>query len=157
VKIRNKFSGIVSSERADIAKAMIRQGMAEALEPEQQDTEPGKLPKYDPSRIPQPTWSVSIEGNVRKELCIRMELPGLVALYSGHPKNINSTVSWPGGQRWLSGFGRECPAEIATQYSRQWKDNEQLRAVVPFNPDVQQAFSSKVNDDQAADLAARPR
>ena len=70
MKIRNLFSGVVTNERADIARALIRQGMAEASEPD--PTMPSKPGEFTP---PAPQWAVLLhDGHEARSLSYSLAL-----------------------------------------------------------------------------------
>jgi hypothetical protein len=134
VKIRNLFTGIVSSERADIARALIRQGLCEALEADTNAPEGegvSKLPpKFNAANFVKldPAWEVTVLGDHdQKVLAIRMTLGSAVYSYTGKPEHANAKVVWDGGGRYVSGFGREIPGDILKLYTEQWNRNRNLR------------------------------
>jgi hypothetical protein len=129
-RIKSLLNCEVSNVRADIAREMIKLGVATALDP--LDTSEGsRLPKYQPAAVPEPSWEVCVHNGSQgaKTLCIRMTLPNVVVDYTGSPADANRRLEWQGGGRWLNGFGREVPTEILKIYNRQYKDNPSLRGI----------------------------
>jgi hypothetical protein len=134
MKIKNLFSGVVTNERADMARALVRQGLAEALEPDTGDEKNAYLPAKCTASKPVVLWDVITRHKATGggELAIQLVVNGASPLfYLGKPENVNKRQEWEGGGRWLSGLGRECPEEIVKLYKKQWKSNENLRAPVP--------------------------
>ena len=132
MKIKNLFTGVVSSERADIARALIRQGLCEALEPDAPEGEGvSKLPpKFNAATFVKldPQWEVAVLGDHdQKVLAIRMTLGSAVYSYSGQPKHANAKIEWDGGGRFVNGFGRAIPESILKLYTEQWNSNPNLR------------------------------
>lgn len=129
-------NGEVSSVRNDLGRELVRAGIAIVLEPDTDDgvvhagNESYRLPKYGDARIPQPSFSVELLHNQmtnNRYLAVVMVLGEQRITYIGPPKEINDRVTWPGGGRWLNGFGRECPADVAKEYDKRWKENDDLR------------------------------
>lgn len=151
MKIKNLFSGIVTNERVDIARALIRQGMAEALEPDTGDT-PAR-PTHKPGSVGAPSWEVGtyelpVTGG--HELRVVMKILGQTYYYNGKPEDANARVTWDGGSRYLSGLGREIPATILDEYRRQYKSNSNIRGVSPmYGADAAKAFSGAANQRMA--------
>lgn len=166
MKIKNKFTGVVSNERADIARAMIRQGMAEALEPDTGDdgvvragNETYRLPQPGDYKPPKVEWSVVIvERSVGpkdavqtwrilaiQRAAIRQHVTGgFVDLqHCMLPPEFVHDKKYHTGERFCSAFGCPVPPEILESYKKQWKANEQLRAPyegrpAPNRPDAKQ-------------------
>jgi len=63
----------------------------------------------------------------KKVVAIRMDYGKTVAHYFGKPELINARKEWPGGGRYLNGFGCAVPDEIVREYAKVWKKNEDLR------------------------------
>jgi hypothetical protein len=112
-----------------IAEGLIAAGLAEQIVSES---------KPIPAPIPAPEWAVEFfEANQssnssyapNKLVCITMRIGRGFIHYFGHPQLVNAIHSWDGGQRYLSGFGRECPEEIRALYERNWNDHPECRAV----------------------------
>jgi hypothetical protein len=134
VKIKNLFTGVVSNERADIARALIRQGLCEALEADTNAPEGegvSKLPpKFNAANFVKldPAWEVTVLGDHdQKVLAIRMTLGRAVYNYTGQPEHANAKAVWDGGGRYVNGFGREIPESILKLYTEQWNDNPNHR------------------------------
>jgi hypothetical protein len=156
MKIRIIASGEIRHIDNSTGSALVSAGLAEALS--NPDDKPGRLPKYGDARPAEPLWEVSVvKGSARNELAILMTILGQTHQFQGDPDTANAKVTWDGGFRYVNGLGREIPEEILRQYRKAWKSNLDIRPVAGFNPEAQAHFSSKVNEDQASDLAARPR
>jgi hypothetical protein len=135
-RIKSTLTGEVSNVRGDIARELIKMGVATAIDPlELADMPaPGK-PKYKAAAPPEPSWDVTTikratrgnDGGEYPELVIRMEIIGQVYNWSGQPKYANAVARWDGGQRYLSGFGRPVPDEVLARYEHLWKKNPQWR------------------------------
>jgi hypothetical protein len=128
--IKSLLNGEVSNVRADIAREMIKLGVATALDPlDTSEGEGSRLPKYQPAVMPEPSWEVCVHNGAQgaKTLCIRMTLPNVTVDYFGLPADANRRHEWRGGGRYLNGFGREVPADIVKLYTRQHKENPSLR------------------------------
>lgn len=124
MRIKNLITGVVSTERADIAKALIRQGLCQAVESDGTIEPPGE----PPYRLPRPgdfkaaaaKWAVMVyestgEVDARKFLVIKLEFLNQVIFYAGAPDAIRQI----GGQT--------PPKEIVAKYKRQWEANPDLR------------------------------
>jgi len=158
-RIKSNLTGEVSNVRGDIARELIKMGVATALESLGPDTEgsPSRLPKYQPAVVPEPQWQVLIRNNSddTKVLVIRMTLPNMVADYFGPPADVNRKIAWPGGFRWANGFGRAVPDEILSDYNRQYKRNEGIRGVAFGLP--QDVNTGPSNETMAANKEACDR
>ncbi len=151
VKIKNKFSGVVSSERADIARAMIRQGMAEALEPDTGES-PSGLPKPGDYRPPQRNWSIDLiaafdlQDPVKKWLAIRCDFHNSVTFCTAAPDAVHNRKTWD-GKPFCSSFGVCVPPEMLDQYRKQWKASPHLRAPLPERPSCPENESMKAKKE----------
>jgi hypothetical protein len=127
-RIKSLLNGEVSNVRGDIAREMVKLGVATALDAlEAPNESPSKLPRYNPESVPEPQWEVVTTGVTQHELVIRMTLLGGVYHYSGSPENANRKISWDGGFRYANNFGREIPRQILAQYAAAWKSSPDLR------------------------------
>lgn len=155
MQIKNLFTGIVTNERADIARALIRQGLAEALNPKdlQEDAPAGPPKGYKPGSAAQPHWEVGtyplpVSGGA--ELRIVMQILGQTYFYNGHPDRADARATWDGGFRYLNGLGRAVPDDILAEYKRQWKSNSNIRGVSPmYGAETVKAFSAASNRQMA--------
>jgi hypothetical protein len=125
VKIKNLFSGIVTTERADIARALIRQGMAEAMEPDAGDSllpKPGQF-KLAPPRF----WVATFKTHSGDEyLSIFIEVGSVIRRYSGPPTAVHNRRDHT-GREFCSALGFPVPQAIRDEYAAAWKRNERLR------------------------------
>jgi len=131
-RIKSNLTGEVSNVRGDIARELIKMGVATALESLGPDSpgEGSRLPKpTDPIVKLNPKWEVCVHTGREdgKTLCIRMCLGNSVVDYFGSPDAANARREWKGGGRWLNGFGMAVPPEILKQYARSYKENPSLR------------------------------
>jgi hypothetical protein len=154
MKIRVLASGEIRHIENGLGSVLLSAGLAELLSKEEPPA-PGKLPKYQPKPVT-PVWEVVVIGNLHKELAIQMTILGQTYQYTGLPADANRKISWDGGFRWYSGFGREIPSDVLRRYAESWKDNPELRPL-GASAEVQQAFSSHENEIQEADRIARGR
>jgi hypothetical protein len=127
MKIKNVITGVISNERADIARALIRQGLCEVIggdegdgtvtAPSRMGHETYRLPKPGDAVIPQPEFAVlEYSGAERTFLVIQLRIGARVDLWSGDPKKIPARVGgWP------------VPKEIAAEYKTQFKRFPALR------------------------------
>ena len=163
MKVRNKITGIVSTERADIANALIRQGLCEKIEEgirvDEQTGQEYRLPR--PGDVPAPApeeWSVVLTGGLQTDrvLAIQLKVGRAITLYSGHPKFINAKREWQGGCRYIH-FGRQVPEAFAREYARRWKANEELRG--PYDrgeaPNWDQQAATNRADKERLEAQAR--
>jgi hypothetical protein len=130
-RVKSLLNGEVSNVRGDIAREMIKLGVAEALDSLGPDTgeNTSKLPKYNPTAVQEPSWEVTVHQGAQgaKVLVIRMTLNNGTYDYAGLPKDANRRREWPGGGLYLSGFGRAVPKEILKQYEKSYDANSELR------------------------------
>jgi hypothetical protein len=128
-RIKSTLNGEVSNVRADIAREMVKMGVATALDSlDALSDTPSLLPRYQhPAAPTEPRWQIETVGLSKKELVIRMSILGQVYYFSGNPASANKTVAWDGGSRFLNGFGRAIPKQILEAYREQWNANESLR------------------------------
>ncbi len=99
--------------------------------------EASKAPKVEsslPSRpgnfvAADPRWEVGVlvDRGGPKFLAVRMTILNSVVTYTGAPSDINARRTWDGGGRYLNGFGREVPKDIADAYARRWRNSPDLR------------------------------
>jgi hypothetical protein len=125
MKIKNLFSGVVTNERADIARALIRQGMAEAVEPDNGDS---LLPKPGQFKLAPPRFWVdkfkTLSGD--EYLSIFMQVGSVIRRYSGSPTAVHNRRDHT-GREFCSALGFPVPQAIRDEYASAWKRNERLR------------------------------
>lgn len=137
MQIKNLFSGIVTNERQDIARALIRQGMAEAVDPKELEMvarpgeQPYRIPKPGDFKMPEPKWLVDLHTRAQV-LVIQMAILGQFYFYSGDPSDANRTEKWNGQPRFINGFNRAIPQPILEEYKRRWKAEPNHRDVPKF-------------------------
>lgn len=138
MRIRNKITGIESTERADIARALIRQGMCEEVPRDpsisiQDENRANLCAEIGAAKIPAPEWSVRmLDANDASNqggrlLVIEMKLGGATFRFAAPPDRANARREWDGGGVYLSGFGRAVPDSILKSYTRQWNENPEQR------------------------------
>jgi hypothetical protein len=110
MKVKNLFTGIVSAERADIALALIRQGLCARVDVDPTASGGGKMPA--------PQWTVEIIKGFQNQdyLAIRFRQGSRDETYSGAPLELTARA-----------FGREVPKSVAEDYARQWLASSELR------------------------------
>jgi hypothetical protein len=147
-RIKSTLTGEVSNVRGDIARELIKMGVATAidsLEPEadlpvcgesHQDAQRRRLIATMQVNPAAPVWAVvtiprpSAHDTAGKELNIQMEILGGVYMWNGDPKRANITVDWDGGKRYVNGFGRLIPEETLGRYTHLWKQNQTWRGAL---------------------------
>jgi hypothetical protein len=99
------------------ARAFLAAGLAEEI----------KIEKPKPDLTPR--WAVDILNRQGENptLAVVMQVGQNHTHFTGKPEDVNKAVRWDGGQRFLSGFGRECPEAICRQYAEAWEANLELR------------------------------
>jgi hypothetical protein len=156
MKIKNLFTGVVSTERGDIARALIRQGMCEALEPDTEAQKPSRtvapgvtvdgdgtvrqangdsyrLPKPGDAKPPQVVWAVDTLTHGRESTYVAIfrsvhRGAGLGdTLWCAFPPDSIHDRADHRGRPFCSVFGCPIPADILTEYTKQWKSNSSLR------------------------------
>ena len=136
MKIRSKLNGEVSNVRGDIAREMVKLGVAEIISDgtvEAVGEKPYRLPRPADLQVPLPEWKVGTARTVDEVhfLAIVLNVGHNHITYFGEPRLVNAKVrTVGGGTRWFSGFGRECPAEIVEEYTRRWNADASLRGPV---------------------------
>jgi len=122
-KIKSLLNGNISNVRGDIAREMVKMGVAEII-----GEDPDGFPRAGDAAIPPPEWSVCLlTGSGFQELVIKCVVGKATYYYSGLPKGLNDKEEWPGGFRYLNGFGREIPAHIVDEYTRAYAMNPAQR------------------------------
>jgi len=134
MKVRNVITGVVSTERADIAGALIRQGLCEELATDAtsnplEELRANQRATLSPVPSPQPQWSVEIiEGvSANSYVAILLTIGSEKRTYCGAPEDINRKRVWDGGCNYLNGLGFEVPDRIVKEYTAAWKSNPKLR------------------------------
>lgn len=123
MKIRILASGEIRHIDNSTGSALVSAGLAEVV-----SKNDSNLPVPGDFKPTPPKWAVLVLPD-SKTLVIRMSFPSSVMDYFGPPKDANRIVQNGGVSRYVSGFGREVPSEIVSEYTRQWKSNERLRGV----------------------------
>ena len=161
MKIKNIFTGIVTNERADIARALIRQGMAEAV-PVDAETEkrerflaanPGAIPpggaaqstyEWSVTLIP---WATPLNADY-KVLAIKLiAKPGGLFYSTLPPKQMNEEIVRDLSRRYRSGFPLAVPDYVLKLYRKQWDANEGYR--MPAEPkDTTNADMAKLQGEK---------
>jgi hypothetical protein len=121
MKIKSLINGQVSNVRGDIAREMVKLGVAEIL-PE--------FPKPGEAVLPPEEWAVVLIGGYKggnKHLAVQLKMGPQVFLFWDNPRLINARREWQGGGRYINGFGRAVPAAVADEYTKRWNQNEALR------------------------------
>lgn len=138
-RIKSLLNGEISNVRADIAREMIKLGVATALDPKELEPDgtvapygesPYRLPRAGDARPPMPTWSVVITPFANKLAIQRETIWGPQktekAFCSFHPASIHDRRA-ADGTLFCSSFGCAVPEETLVEYKRQWKANPKLR------------------------------
>ena len=94
-----------------LANSLIKAGMAEEVK---------KAP--EPVSPETPRWSVELYGHLEPKLFIVMRIGNHRLQYGGLPERANHKVTWEGGFRYTSGFGREVPEVILCEYTTRYKN-----------------------------------
>jgi hypothetical protein len=129
MKIRSKLTGEISNCRGDIAKEMVKLGVAEFVEGAIENR-PNKLPRPGDWKAPEPQWKVGVKRRADdvEILGIFLQVGAQQMAYYGPPAHVNAKVRSKGGtESFFSGFGRECPFSIVAEYERRWYADESLR------------------------------
>jgi hypothetical protein len=145
MKIRYITNDIEDHVDRNLANSLIRAGIAVAVDPQEPDipiagtslqdrqrarlgltSQPAAVPVWDVVTVARKT-KANPHDPMPQELVIQMEILGGQFRWSGNPKHANATIKWDGGQRYLSGFGREVPSEILGRYTALWKKNPEWR------------------------------
>jgi hypothetical protein len=137
MRIKNLFTGVITNERSDIAKALIRQGMAEAV------TEPKKQADLTPK--------FSVGETSAGYVCIRFERLSHVMLFTGHPDFVHPKFF----------LGCMPPGEIIEQYrkaysvvskrdpSTQKRPDQQITSFFAENSEKRRALDEATRKEQA--------
>lgn len=135
--IRYLTNGVEQHVQNQLGRSLIAAGLAQEIPPK------GSLLDQTRARLAaqmgsapalEPKWAVVTEPYAdlqdpnKHVLAIRMDLGKQTSHFFGYPDQVNAKKEWDGGCRYLNGFGREVPEEIAKEYRRQWKANKHLRA-----------------------------
>jgi hypothetical protein len=112
MRVKNLITGVESTERADIAQALIRQGMCErvndgSVTPAGEDS--FRLPRPGDFVMPAPKWCVT--ETPLAYCAISFELLGNRIFYTGRPDLISPRAF----------LGREAPKEILEQYKQAYR------------------------------------
>jgi hypothetical protein len=146
-------SGQIEFVQNQVGSVVVGAGLAEEITdgavtaPNIHGEETYRLPKPGDYRALVPEWAVEVRRDARDlaVLVITMKCGDMIVHFCGHPERVNARKQWQDGSRWLNGFGRECPQEIAKEYERRWKDNPKLRGeAIPINQDLAGASGGAV-------------
>jgi len=163
MKIKSKLTGEVSNVRGDIAKEMVKLGVAEyvPLDPAVSLLDVARANLQETMGTPapvQPVWEVLVRDlpvSGKKELVIQCAVGQQKTYYSGKPENVNLRRQWEGGGRYLNGFGRAVPDEICEGYLKAYKKFPTLRGYVTKTTEEQQREYQEYIKKQDAERAAR--
>ncbi len=158
-RIKSLLNGEVNNVRGDIARELIRMGVAEALDTIEEVTRKGqisvstdgtvapdgeaayRLPRYGDHKPAVPRFYVDLyEG---KYVSIFLEIGGVIRHYRGDPDCIHNRRDHT-GREFCSALGFPVPVEIQKEYLRQWKKNSSLRD--PGAPGIHQANQTSRQD-----------
>jgi hypothetical protein len=155
MRIRNLITGVESTERRDIAAALIRQGLCAAVG-ESADEKAARLPRAGDADVT-PHFSVGhYEG---RYAAIFLKVLGMERRYTGDPRYIHNKRDHA-GTPYCASLGFPVPVEIQRQYLALWATSEHepatpgaaaasVQAFYTFGPD------GLPNDAMAAELKAR--
>jgi len=144
MKVKNLFTGIISTERADIALALIRQGLCARVDVD--PTAPGG------GKMPAPQWTVEIIKGFQNQdyLAIRFRQGSRDETYSGAPLELTARA-----------FGREVPEAVAKEYAQQWLASPELRKFLDRqtgpHPENEQAAKELATANDVAKRGKCPR
>src|SRR5713226_5294265 len=103
--------------------ALVATGLAEKLDSDDRQI---KLPRPGDFIPPEPQWNVLVITTLEglRFLAIDFRIGNHRQVYFGDPKLTNAKLRTPlGGESFLSGFGRPCPAQVVEGYANAWADN----------------------------------
>jgi hypothetical protein len=155
-RIKSLLNGEVSNVRGDIARELVRMGVAEPID-SLEEVQQARLPKPGPIKPLQVNWSieyvssgivVSSAAPAIKWLAIRRDtVRGNMTdtSYCLLPPNVVHDRTNHNGDPFCSAFGVAVPKEILDEYRQLWKSNPQSRA--PFSGKV------KAHPDAKSDKA----
>jgi hypothetical protein len=138
-RIKSLLNGEISNVRGDIAREMIKLGVAEAIDNVDAPESAGpRLPKWRPAIKPNFVWSIDLiwadSAHTQQWIAIRRDMPhgNLVdtSYCVAHPESVHNMKDHTGAP-FCSAFGCRVPEEILEQYRTRWKRNEHQRAAVP--------------------------
>jgi hypothetical protein len=134
--IKSKINGNVSNVRGDIAREMIKMGVAEEVQGE--GVEAPLIRSNEPVPIPERKWEIRLLREMRPEpvLAIQMTQAATLIQYIGPPDLLTAKLRWDGGWKWRNGFGCEVPEGIRAEYTKRWTENQHLRGPYDPNPSV---------------------
>jgi hypothetical protein len=121
MKIKSKLNGEISNVRGDIAREMVKMGVAEIINDGtvENGRESFRLPQPGDHKPAAPKWEVieraSSEGKNHGTLCIRMTILNQTTDYIGAPEHIRQIGGW------------SPPENIVRDYTRQWAAHPELR------------------------------
>jgi hypothetical protein len=140
--IKSKINGAVSNVRGDIAREMIKLGIAEEVQGE--GVEAPLIRSNEPVPVPERKWEIRLLRETRPEpvLAIEMRQGPTLIQYIGPPDVLTAVRKWDGGQRWLHGFGVSVPEGIAAEYTKRWQGNPHLRG--PYDPNPNEPHAANV-------------
>jgi hypothetical protein len=126
VKIKSKLNGEVSNVRADIAREMVKLGVAELLEPDTgsdgivapNGEPPYRLPKPGDTPNPSPHFFVGVHEG--RYVSIFLKIGNVERRYSGDPRYIHNRKDHA-GREFCSSLGFPVPVEIQKEYLKAWK------------------------------------
>lgn len=164
MKIKSKLTGEVSNVRGDIAKEMVKLGVAEFVPLDKSvsllDVARANLNESMPPTPAIPKFEVRVRDlpiSGKKELVIQCTVAKQEIYYSGKPENANLRREWEGGGRFLNGFGRAVPDDICALYGREWKKCPTLRGYTTKTAEEQNREYKEFMKRQDAEREARYR
>jgi len=158
MRIRYLNTGNLDHVDRNLGQSLIRAGIAEEVKSDKsaqsslETLRQFQREMNSPASPDKVNWTVELVGTTQKALCIVMRVGAYQVCYGGDPKTVNARCEWPGGGRFLSGFGRACPQAVIDEYSRAYKrarPSEKL--VLPNNT------SSDVNSRMAEEIKVMQR
>ena len=130
MKIKSKINGQISNVRADIAREMVKLGVAELLEPDSADgvvhagNETYRLPRAGDAVVPEPRFSVGlIRKGTSSFMAIILKIGNVERFFCGSPNAIHDRFETVGRNRreFCSALGFPVPVEIQKEYLEAWK------------------------------------
>jgi hypothetical protein len=149
-RIKSLLNGEISNVRGDIAKELIRMGVAEAIDPIEEVTRKGRIavstdgtvqpdgeaayrvPKPGDAKPAAPRFYVDDFVNIGGDrlVSIFLEIGGQTRRFAGDPSRIHDRRDHS-GREFCSLLGFPVPVDIQKEYLRQWKRNPAKREYVP--------------------------